>query len=805
MNYKKIDTSCRCKKYACINLRTTSRIANFEQKMIFFEMKNFKCFLILPLLLFVSILDCSQAQQIPEMSNSVFGPVKHYRSGRENVAVAVVDMNRDGKPDIVSASRSDGKITIHYNDKEGNFDSKRDLRCQDSHHSLVSLDANGDGWPDIATLTEKGRLCVLLNDGNGFLARPRVYFSGNFGFDLLACDIDLDGDPDLCAIAHRDETINIHINNGKGIFKKQHSIKTGAEPRSLAIGDLDGDGELDAVVGGDRAYLYFHKGKGFGVFEEKYRSIPSTMGSWGLALADFNGDKRLDIAVSSYYKKELSIHLSGEHELNASHQILVSGDHNFDLFIADIDKDKDPDIVTVSRVDNAINLHLNQGDGTFSDFIHRSTGIGSVAIGGGDLDGDGDIDIVTGSKEDGNVNVHRNFIMEQNVVQRRALLFVKGKVFDIDQDSLVLPRVSVSLRNSRDEGVDATFTDENGYFEFVVDPNTSYFLVARTKDFPPGRVAFEMPEQQYQQNIYLQSIKETYLKGKVIDARSQMPVEEASLTLVDPEGKASEEKRSNVNGNFGYQSLKIGYNYEVQVKADGYDLHSAYFDIEKSDIGRGVELLIELDREPTGRCVSGQVTDEQSGLPLPKAGLIIKDSLGRTRAKFRASEEGTYRKCLPYGTFEVTAIAKGYFYKVSSFDLPKDELRADFEYNLSLKPLEKDSSILLNVYFDKDRHEIKEEYFPELRRAIEIMEQNPSLIMEIAGHTSSEGSAEYNKRLSQERADEVVRYMVEKGIYPDRLRARGYGEEVLVINPDDTPEKREKNRRTEFRVLQTSK
>lgn len=75
--------------------------------------------------------------------------------------------------------------------------------------------------------------------------------------------------------------------------------------------------------------------------------------------------------------------------------------------------------------------------------------------------------------------------------------------------------------------------------------------------------------------------------------------------------------------------------------------------------------------------------------------------------------------------------------------------------------------------------------------------------MEIAGHTSSEGGYEYNRRLSQNRASAVVDYLVENGIDRNRLLAKGYGESQLVIEPDDTSEKREKNRRTEFKVVKT--
>jgi outer membrane protein OmpA-like peptidoglycan-associated protein len=80
------------------------------------------------------------------------------------------------------------------------------------------------------------------------------------------------------------------------------------------------------------------------------------------------------------------------------------------------------------------------------------------------------------------------------------------------------------------------------------------------------------------------------------------------------------------------------------------------------------------------------------------------------------------------------------------------------------------------------------------------LQENPTLRVEIAGHTDSDGSELYNLRLSQARAQAVVDYLVSRGISPDRLVARGYGESRPVA-PNDTPENKQKNRRTELKIL----
>ena len=89
-----------------------------------------------------------------------------------------------------------------------------------------------------------------------------------------------------------------------------------------------------------------------------------------------------------------------------------------------------------------------------------------------------------------------------------------------------------------------------------------------------------------------------------------------------------------------------------------------------------------------------------------------------------------------------------------------------------------------------------------LDRVINFMNKNPAIKVEIDGHTDSVGSEAYNMRLSQARARAVVEYLVKHGINRDRLVAKGFGEGKPVA-PNTTPEGRAKNRRVEFRILET--
>lgn len=113
----------------------------------------------------------------------------------------------------------------------------------------------------------------------------------------------------------------------------------------------------------------------------------------------------------------------------------------------------------------------------------------------------------------------------------------------------------------------------------------------------------------------------------------------------------------------------------------------------------------------------------------------------------------------------------------------------------------------LNVYYESGRSSVKKESVGELRRLLRLLQDNPTIILEISSHTDSNGTETYNNRLSQKRADNIVRWLSQMGISRNRLIAKGYGESRLVNNCDDyTPcseEEHQLNRRTEFKVIGT--
>ena len=115
--------------------------------------------------------------------------------------------------------------------------------------------------------------------------------------------------------------------------------------------------------------------------------------------------------------------------------------------------------------------------------------------------------------------------------------------------------------------------------------------------------------------------------------------------------------------------------------------------------------------------------------------------------------------------------------------------------------------VLENIYYELDKADIRPDAAKELDKLVQILIDNPEIKIELSSHTDSIATVEYNMDLSQRRAESAVNYLIEHGISPDRLVAKGYGELRPIArntNPDgtDNPEGRQRNRRTEFKILE---
>ena len=165
-------------------------------------------------------------------------------------------------------------------------------------------------------------------------------------------------------------------------------------------------------------------------------------------------------------------------------------------------------------------------------------------------------------------------------------------------------------------------------------------------------------------------------------------------------------------------------------------------------------------------------------------------------------ETGEYTAVLNEGrAYAMYATAPGYLLKSLSFDYSSQQNFDPLTLDIYLDPAKSGrSAVLNNLFFDSNQASLKPRSRTELSRLVEFLRQDPSLRVEVAGHTDNVGTPAANLSLSQRRAQAVLDYLRGQGVPATRLRAKGYGEtKPLVANDSETH--RAQNRRIELRIL----
>jgi outer membrane protein OmpA-like peptidoglycan-associated protein len=165
------------------------------------------------------------------------------------------------------------------------------------------------------------------------------------------------------------------------------------------------------------------------------------------------------------------------------------------------------------------------------------------------------------------------------------------------------------------------------------------------------------------------------------------------------------------------------------------------------------------------------------------------------------SQTGDYQIILVVGKkYGYYAIADKYLPQSENLDLVNLVEYKKESQNLTMVPIESGQSITMNnLFFESKQFALKLESFPELDRIIKTLEQNPTVKIEIGGHTDDVGSDENNLNLSEKRAFEVYMYFISKNISKERLTYVGYGETKPKV-PNLNDQNRAMNRRVELMI-----
>ncbi|MBK9448301.1 MAG: VCBS repeat-containing protein [Bacteroidetes bacterium] len=745
------------------------------------------------------------------VSHTVFVPKAPYESGVENWGVDLGDIDKDGDLDVITCSNLDKKVTVHFNTGKGIFPRTQSYAAGNYNRAVVVADLNKDTWLDIATVSVSDmKVNWLLNNGSGgFLPMKSVAAGGGFPHDIQAADVNQDGFIDLVTVCNTANKVALHFGDGAGNFTGAKSFPTEAKPRSVVVADLNKDNIPDLIVGTDSRTVNYLLGTGGGNFAP-YVYLISGVANWGIGVGDFDKNGALDICAADYMEDKLSIHLNtgklkaGKMEFLPVQQI-QSGDYNFDLVVGDFDLDGDLDIVTASTRDEVINVHLNDGKGVFGEKNKITSGNWNSAIVAADLDADGDLDIATSSIKDNKMNVHRNASIDPEGIPTSTCVY--GTVRDKDSGDPLMAIVSVvgddgfSLKSMK--------TTADGKYKFCEIPfGSGFHLVAKVKGYPKFDETFDLPEslgkEGLKKDAILEKIKATDIFGRVTDIETQLPLAGATVEIKDKNGAVVTKLTCDSDGKYR-TTLPFGTNYELTAGIEGYNAKTAVVSLYPNDFPAGKEQNFELGKikPKTTACIKGYVLEKGTGIKLADAEVKVMDAEGNTVKKVTSNAQGYYEACdVPFGTYNLAGNKKGYMYNIiEGINVTEADVANGVTQDIELVKFEVGMKIVLkNIFYDVAKATLRPESVAELDRLVRIMEQNPTLVVEIGGHTDSDGSDVYNEKLSQARSQSVVDYLLDAGIAENRLVAKGYGEKEPVA-PNDTKENKQLNRRTEFGVL----
>jgi hypothetical protein len=314
-------------------------------------------------------------------------------------AVALGDIDLDGDLDLICGNLDRGS-TVYMND--GGFFAADPGFLNETEAALsVALgDVDGDGDLDLVCGNSAQSNSLYLNQGGFFTKASWSSGPDSITYGVVLADIDLDRDLDLvCVNWHQSNTV--YINTNGSLSTSPDTISNVQDStRSVAVGDIDGDGYLDLICGNHgKNTVYMNNG---GAFESTpAQTFGPPVRTTGIALGDFDGDGDLDLVCSNFNQNN-NVYLNQGGLFDPVPVWSYGPDSTLSVDVGDVDSDGDLDLVFANK--NQVNsIYLNQGGPeifSVAPVWSSAAANKTTAAKLGDLDGDGDLDLVCGNSDE---------------------------------------------------------------------------------------------------------------------------------------------------------------------------------------------------------------------------------------------------------------------------------------------------------------------------------------------------------------------------------------------------------------------
>ncbi len=333
--------------------------------------------------------------------NAVF-----YESGGALGALSVADVNADGSPDLLAAN--DASVGVLLGKPDGTFQKASLFGVGPDASALAAADFNLDGHLDVvSTDFNDPRFSVLIGDGSGNFVARREYQTALPGqypsiTSMVAARLNTSGKELALVLAdHEEDQLIVFHGNKAGIFQGPQDFATDRNPHSVALGDFNRDGNVDAVTANDGANsISVLLGTGKGGFRT-HVDYSTAREPEVVLTSDVNRDGKTDVITGNI--NSISVLLNSGSGFSSHVDTPLAADL-LAMGLGDFNRDGNVDVVVVDQT-STVNVLLGNGDGTFTAGQAFYGGKQAEAIAVGDVNSDGKLDLAVGHTQGSSVTI----------------------------------------------------------------------------------------------------------------------------------------------------------------------------------------------------------------------------------------------------------------------------------------------------------------------------------------------------------------------------------------------------------------
>ena len=397
-------------------------------------------------------------------------------------------------------------------------------------------------------------------------------------------------------------------------------------------------------------------------------------------------------------------------------------------------------------------------------------------------------------------------IFRIKLFEEKPFIVVSGKIINSKTKKPLPPNQDFSVLANGTAIDSLIINHDNSSFTAVMPLGNSYSLRANVDKFEPENKIIDAKDLKEYTEIYEDLMVKPFdyvtLKGSLLVKSTNEIIPTSSNPKVYVNGDVVDSMYVDYDAGIYEIDLPFGSTYTLVVNTNEYDAIPETLNLTNVDEYREINRNLYVDIEKTA-IITGRIYDKKSNKPFPAdVPLMVHINETESNKVVIDSISRVYSVEVSLGAVHsISAVAENYYPVVETVDLANEDEKIKVYKDLYLVPVEVGQSVRLNnIFFETGKSSLKEESYPELFRVVKFLNDNPSIKIEIGGHTDNVGKAAYNMKLSTERAKAVAEFIMLQGIPESAITSKGYGL-TKPIADNNTAEGRQINRRVEFTII----